>query len=205
MVPLNSSTVAQLDSSIKVPKYDRKNVRPGIVHFGVGNFFRVHQAVYVDDCLHMPGNEKWGIVGVGLTNGPGARDKAEAFRAQDCLYSVTEFATDGSANFRVIGAVIDYLHAPSDPEAVLVHLEHPETRIVTMTLRKAATTSTRPAAGSCWKPRTWRPTCAAAHLERCSAFSSRDCPGVARLGWRDSRSHLATTFEAAAILFERPS
>jgi mannitol 2-dehydrogenase len=134
MVPLNSSTVAQLDSGIRVPKYDRRNVRPGIVHFGVGNFFRVHQAVYVDDCLHMPGNEKWGIVGVGLTNGPGAREKADAFRAQDCLYSLTEFATDGSPAFRVIGAVIDYLHAPSDPEAVLARLAHPDTRIVTMTI-----------------------------------------------------------------------
>lgn len=134
MGPLNSTTVAHLDSGIRIPKYDRKTLRPGIVHFGVGNFFRIHQAVYVDDCLHMPGHENWGIVGVGLTNGPGSREKAEAFHAQDCLYSMTEFETDGSASFRVIGALIDYLHAPSDPEAVLVRLAHPDTRIITMTI-----------------------------------------------------------------------
>jgi mannitol 2-dehydrogenase len=134
MTALNASTLVRLDPKIRVPSYDRQALRAGIVHFGVGNFFRVHQAVYVDDCLHRAGNEGWGIVGVGLTDGAASRAKAEAFRSQDCLYSMTEFSADGSASFRVIGALIDYLHAPSDPEAVLARLADPQTRIVTMTI-----------------------------------------------------------------------
>ncbi len=42
--------------------YDRENIQPGIVHFGVGNFHRCHQAVYVDKLLSQ-GSMDWGIVG----------------------------------------------------------------------------------------------------------------------------------------------
>ena len=134
MIELNSSTVGQLDPDISVPGYDRRALRGGIVHIGVGNFHRIHQAYYVDQCLHRPGNEAWGIVGVGLTDGPASRAKAAAYRDQDNLYSITEYAPDGTGRIRVIGAMIDYLHAPSDPEAVLARLAHPDTRIVTLTI-----------------------------------------------------------------------
>lgn len=131
---LTQATLTRLDPKIAVPAYDRSRLRGGIVHIGVGNFHRVHQAVYVDGCLHQPGNEGWGIVGIGLMDGAAARAKAAAFHAQDCLYSVTAFAPDGTGQVRVIGAMIDYLHAPSDPEAALARLAHPDTRIVTLTI-----------------------------------------------------------------------
>jgi mannitol 2-dehydrogenase len=134
MTALNASTLTSLDPKIRVPGYDRKALRPGIVHFGVGNFFRVFEAVYVDDCLHKPGNEAWGIVGVGLLDGAASREKAASFKAQDGLYSVTEFDGKGRPTYRVIGSLIDYLHAPADPEAVLARLTDPQCRIVTMTI-----------------------------------------------------------------------
>lgn len=134
MIALSEATLRQLGPEIAVPGYDRKALRAGIVHFGVGNFHRTHQAIYIDACLHRPGQEAWGIVGVGLTDGPAARAKAAAYAAQDCLYSVSEFSPEGGAQTRVIGAMIDYLHAPTDPEAVLARLAHPDTRIVTLTI-----------------------------------------------------------------------
>lgn len=120
--------------SVIRPGYDRRAVRPGVAHFGVGNFHRTHEAVYLDRCLHLPGNEGWGIVGIGTSDGAAARAKAEAFRRQDCLYTVTELAPDGTSQSRVIGAMVRYLHAPSDPEAVLVQLSDPELRIVSLTV-----------------------------------------------------------------------
>ena len=134
MVTLSDATLSRLPPSVAVPRYDRGALRAGIVHIGVGNFHRTHQASYVDDCLHRPGNEAWGICGVGLTDGPAARDKAAAYQAQDGLYTVSEFAPDGAARTRVIGAMVAYLHAPADPEAVLARLAHPDTRIVTLTI-----------------------------------------------------------------------
>lgn len=131
---LSLKTLGNLGAAIAVPGYDRSAVRPGIVHFGLGNFHRVHQAVYVDRCLHRPGNEGWGICGVELIDAPATRAKAEAYRGQDCLYTVTEYAPDGSANTRVVGAMVDYLHAPDDPEAVLMRLTHADTRIASLTI-----------------------------------------------------------------------
>ncbi len=134
MIALSNATLSGLGSKVRVPGYDRAAVRPGIVHFGVGNFHRTHQAVYVDDCLHRPGCEGWGIVGIGMTDGPAALAKAAAFRAQDCLYTVTEFAPDGATHIRVIGAMVGYLHAPTEAMAVIDVLAHAETRIVTLTI-----------------------------------------------------------------------
>lgn len=134
MKKLSQKSLASLGAAIAVPAYDRSAVRPGIVHFGLGNFHRVHQAVYVDGCLHQPGNEGWGICGVELIDVPATRAKAQSYRNQDCLYTVTEYAPDGSAATRVIGAMVDYLHAPDDPEAVLARLVHADTRIVSLTI-----------------------------------------------------------------------
>jgi mannitol-1-phosphate/altronate dehydrogenase len=117
-----------------LPRYDRSRITPGIAHIGVGNFHRAHQALYVERCLHLAGHADWGIVGIGLGDGPSAGAKADAYARQDCLYSVTEFDTDGSASARVVGAMVDYLHAPRDPQAVLQLLASPAIRIVSLTI-----------------------------------------------------------------------
>jgi len=133
-VGLSSATVAHLPDTVAIPAYDRRAVSTGIVHIGVGNFHRAHQALYIDRCLHLPGQHGWGIVGVGLGDGPDKRDKARAFTAQNGLYTLTEYAPDGGVETRVIGALLDYLHAPTQTEAVLDRLAHPNTRIVSLTI-----------------------------------------------------------------------
>src|SRR4051812_27426610 len=65
-IRLNASRLARLPANVQVPLYDRGAVTPSIVHIGVGGFHRAHQAVYLDDLLHQPGNAGWGLCGVGL-------------------------------------------------------------------------------------------------------------------------------------------
>jgi mannitol 2-dehydrogenase len=134
MIALNESNLHLLGPDVAVPRYDRHALKKGIVHFGVGNFHRTHQAIYLDACLHRTGNEAWGICGVGLTDGSASRAKAAAYKSQDGLYTVSEFAPDGSHQTRAIGAMIEYLHAPSDPELVLTRLTHSDARVVTLTI-----------------------------------------------------------------------
>ena len=121
-------------SMAALPAYDRRRVTPGIAHIGVGNFHRAHQGVAIDRCLHLPGHEGWGIVGIGLGDTPRAAAKADAYAAQDGLYSVTTFDHDGGAAVRVVGAMVDYLHAPRDPDAVLRLLADGAIRIVSLTI-----------------------------------------------------------------------
>jgi len=131
---LSNTALSELNTTALLPQYDRSAVRVGIAHFGVGNFHRVHEAVYVDRCLHLPHQVEWGIVGIGLSDSEAAKSKAENFNRQDGLYSVTEFAPDGTSQSRIIGAMKRYLHAPSDPGAVLNQLAHPDLRIVSLTI-----------------------------------------------------------------------
>jgi len=75
LLPLSQRTLSGrgLRFGAAGPSYDRARLRAGIAHIGVGNFHRVHQAVYIDRCLHLPGHEDCAIVGIGLGDGDAAR------------------------------------------------------------------------------------------------------------------------------------
>src|ERR1700733_3308734 len=134
MIDLRNETLRSVRSDVRIPDYDRSQLRPGIVHIGVGNFHRVHQATAIEECLRLPGNESWAISGVGLTDGPAARRKTAAYRLQDNLYTVTELKSDMSMVTRIVGSMAEYLHAPESPQTVLDRLSHPTTRIVSLTI-----------------------------------------------------------------------
>ncbi|NMA96610.1 MAG: mannitol dehydrogenase family protein, partial [Phyllobacteriaceae bacterium] len=101
-----------------IPAYARESLRAGIVHFGVGNFHRSHQAVYLDALFNMGDGLDWAIVGAGV------RESDEAMRqklsAQDWLTTVVEQEAD-SSSARVTGAMIDYLQ-PGDSAAIITRL-----------------------------------------------------------------------------------
>jgi mannitol 2-dehydrogenase len=134
MIELRNQNLRSIRPDIRLPQYDRSQLRPGIVHIGVGNFHRAHQATVIEECLRVPGNEHWAIAGVGLTNGSTARKKAACYRLQDNLYTVTELKSDLSMATQVVGAMVEYFHAPENSQAVLDRLAHPDTHIVSLTI-----------------------------------------------------------------------
>jgi mannitol 2-dehydrogenase len=114
------------------PDYRPGDLRTGIVHIGVGNFHRAHQAMYLDRLLNRGEAADWAICGVGLL--PGDARVRDALRGQDMRYTLVERGPDGTANARSIASITDFLYAPDDPEAVLERLAHPGTRIVSLTI-----------------------------------------------------------------------
>ena len=112
------------------PAYDRKDLTPGIVHFGVGNFHRAHQAVYLDALFNRGQGHDWAIIGAGTR----ATDAAmrDALRQQDWLTSVVEQEADTSAA-HITGAMVDYIE-PGDSQAVIAALTDPAIRIVSLTI-----------------------------------------------------------------------
>jgi mannitol 2-dehydrogenase len=101
------------------------------VHFGVGNFHRAHEAMFIDDILAL-GFTDWAICGVGILDAD--RAMRDALRAQDNLYTLVTSAPDGFSAARVIGSIREYLFAPDNPETVLDRLADPKTRIVSLTI-----------------------------------------------------------------------
>lgn len=103
--------------------------KPGIVHLGLGAFFRAFGAVYVEDAVRVSGGD-WGIIGVSLQSA-GTRD---ALAPQDFVYWTVTQGADGSETFRKVEILHDVLVAPEDPEAVLAQMADPAIRIVTLTV-----------------------------------------------------------------------
>ncbi len=100
----------------------------GIVHLGLGAFFRAFGCVFIEDAMAASGGD-WGIVGVSLRS-PDTRD---ALRGQDWGYTSLTLAPEGEQT-RWITVLNDVLVAPEDPEAVLSAMAKPEVRIVTLTV-----------------------------------------------------------------------
>src|SRR4051794_38585224 len=107
---LDAAALEQLDPDVQRPAYDRAAVQVGIVHVGVGNFHRAHQAVYLDRLMNEGVALDWGICGVGIL--PGDRGMRDVMRDQDCLYSLVERAPDGSEPPRIVGSIVRYLYGP---------------------------------------------------------------------------------------------
>ena len=112
MVALNASTLNDLPARVRRPAYDRGRVTAGIAHLSVGNFHRAHQAAYLDACLALPGQEGWGICGVGIVDSAPERAKAESLKRQDGLYTLTLFPPRGEPESAIVGSLVDYLFCP---------------------------------------------------------------------------------------------
>jgi fructuronate reductase len=99
-----------------------------IVHLGLGNFFRAHQAWYTE---HAPDAAEWGIAAF-TGRSPAA---AEALAPQDGLYTLVTRAADGDS-FEVVSSV-SAVHAASDHEAWLGYWSARPTAVVTLTVTEA--------------------------------------------------------------------
>jgi mannitol 2-dehydrogenase len=129
-VKLSAAALARLPEGVAAPKYQRSDLRAGIVHIGVGNFHRAHQAVYLDDLFNARRDHDWAIVGAGVRD-PDVTIR-EKLKEQDWLTTVVEQEAD-TTRVHVTGAMVDFVK-PYDAEALLGALAEPRIRIVSLTV-----------------------------------------------------------------------
>lgn len=128
---LSSATLAQLDSRVRRPLYDRQQLRARTVHMGVGGFHRAHQAVYLDDLLERGALTDWGECGMGVL--PHDAAMRDALREQDYLYTVLERSAD-QQSARIVGSIMDFSLAPENPAAAIERLASEDTCLVSLTI-----------------------------------------------------------------------
>ncbi|MCE5974430.1 mannitol dehydrogenase family protein [Sinirhodobacter sp. WL0062] len=128
---LSNATLDTLPASIRRPTYDRSRLTPGIVHIGLGNFHRAHQAWYLHRLFEMGLNHDWAIVGAGVR--PYDAQMREKMAAQDFLTTLIELAPD-SRSAEVTGAMIDYLPIEEGNGPLIAQMADPEIRIVALTV-----------------------------------------------------------------------
>ncbi|MHA6343944.1 mannitol dehydrogenase family protein [Roseivivax sp. CAU 1761] len=128
---LSNAALGALPEGVTGPAYDRARLTPGIVHVGLGNFHRAHQAVYLDDLFGRGLDHDWAICGAGV-RAPDARMRA-LLLDQDCLSTVIELEA-GTARPRIVGAMTDFAPVAADNAPLIARMADPATRIVSLTV-----------------------------------------------------------------------
>ena len=126
---LSPAHLAQLPAAVRRPAFDRKQLRAGIVHLGLGAFARAHLAAINDDALDAGAAPDWGLQGVSLRHA----EVRDALAPQQGLYSLSLRDAAG-VQTRVIGSVLGGLVASEDPQAMAKLIASADTRIVSLTV-----------------------------------------------------------------------
>ncbi|MEP2652580.1 MAG: mannitol dehydrogenase family protein [Paraglaciecola sp.] len=128
-VKLNSHTLSTLSSKVNKPSYTREQLTAGIIHIGVGNFHRAHQAMYLHKLFNKGVAHNWAIRGAGTK----AYDLAmrNKLKPQDWLTTVVELDAQG-LSAEVCGSMIDFIE--NDESSLIGALSEEGIKIVSLTI-----------------------------------------------------------------------
>jgi len=130
-VRLRNATLGDIPDTVLRPAYARDRLTPGIMHIGMGNFHRAHQAWYLHRLMQQGLARDWAIIGAGVRAGDAVmRDK---LLAQDCLTTLIELRPDGTSA-EVCGSMIGFLPVEADNAALIAQMADPAIRIVSLTV-----------------------------------------------------------------------
>ena len=131
MIRLSNATLNDLPETIARPGYDRAVLTPGIVHIGLGNFHRAHQAWYLHRLFQLGLDRDWAIIGAGVR--PYDAAQRPKLLGQDCLSTLIELDPSG-VSAEVAGAMIDYVPVEEGNAALIHAMADPAIRIVSLTV-----------------------------------------------------------------------
>ena len=130
-IKLSNATLNRLPESVERPRYDRSALRAGIVHIGLGNFHRAHQAWYLHRLMQQGLAQDWAIVGAGVR--PYDAVQRAKLAAQDYLTTLIELGPE-SSSAEVVGSMIDYVAIEDGNGALIARIAEPDIRIVALTV-----------------------------------------------------------------------
>lgn len=130
-VKLSRATLAELPTDIMRPNYTREDLRPGIVHIGLGNFHRAHQSWYLHRLMLDDLARDWAIIGSGVK--PYDASMRDKLVAQDCLTTLVQLEPT-STSVEVVGAMIDYLPIEAGNASLIEAMSDPAICIVSLTV-----------------------------------------------------------------------
>lgn len=126
---LSLATLCKINTNVSKPCYQRPELSPGILHVGIGNFHRAHQATYLHNLFELGLDHDWAIIGAGIKHFDDAM--RQRLQPQDWLTTVVEL-DPASYSATVIGSMIDFVAV--NPKELTAAMAQPEIRIVSMTV-----------------------------------------------------------------------
>lgn len=130
-VALSNAGLGDLPKGVVVPTYDREKLTPGIVHIGLGNFHRGHQAWYLHRLMQQGVALDWAIIGAGVR--PNDAAMRQRLLQQDCLTTLVELDPQ-SASVEVVGSMIDFVEIHPENAPLIAAMSDPRIRIVSLTV-----------------------------------------------------------------------
>ena len=128
---LNLENLTNLPDGVRRPVYDRADLSVGIVHIGLGNFHRAHQAWYLHRLMDQGLAHDWAISGAGVRSADAAQ--RTKLLAQDCLTTLIELDPSGKSA-EVTGSMIGYVPVSDDNAPLIAHMADTSIRIVSLTV-----------------------------------------------------------------------
>lgn len=113
-------------------RYNREQIKPGILHIGVGNFHRAHEEFFTNRLLEDPAQQNWGICGAMLL--PSDEHLYKALKKQANEYTLTVCGRDGNDEAYRIGSLVELIWGVEDPEGVITKIADKNIRIITLTI-----------------------------------------------------------------------
>ncbi len=117
----------QIKEKNLLPKYDIQEKRNCILHFGIGNFHRAHQALYIHELLEQ--NKDLSIIGVNLRS----NTTKEKLERQDYLYSLVQISDD-QKNVITINSIKEILFGLTEKNKIRNLISSPEIELITLTV-----------------------------------------------------------------------
>lgn len=128
---LSNATLKDLPEGVKRPNYDRDALTPGIVHIGLGNFHRAHQAWYLHRLMQQGDALDWAIIGAGVR--PNDEVQRKRLKEQDYLATLIELDPAGRSA-EVVGSMIDFVPVEKTNGPLIAQIADPSIRIVSLTV-----------------------------------------------------------------------
>eukprot|EP00567_Pseudictyota_dubia_P009286 CAMPEP_0197437620 /NCGR_PEP_ID=MMETSP1175-20131217/4829_1 /TAXON_ID=1003142 /ORGANISM="Triceratium dubium, Strain CCMP147" /LENGTH=569 /DNA_ID=CAMNT_0042967193 /DNA_START=265 /DNA_END=1974 /DNA_ORIENTATION=+ len=128
---LSNAMLSDLPAGVHGPIYDRSKIKPGIVHIGLGNFHRAHQAWYLHRLMQQGSSMDWGIIGAGVR--PGDEAQRQRLAKQDYLTTLIELDPKGRSA-EISGSMIGFVPVQDNNAALIAQMADPAIRIVSMTV-----------------------------------------------------------------------
>ena len=124
-----------INVKLVTPSFNKANCKEGIIHIGVGNFHRAHQAFYINEYLNNFNDLNWGIIGVNLRNSES--NEFQHLKNREGKYVLKTVSTSGEKKYNEIHSILGlYDWSKNDKEAESI-FSNSDLEIVTMTVTES--------------------------------------------------------------------
>lgn len=129
---LNMENLKLLPATVLTPSFDRDKIKTSILHIGISNFHRSHQAYYTHELIEKFNELNYGICGVDLLDSD--RKIYNILKDQDGLYTLYTKEPNGAHKAKIIGSIVEYFFGPENPLAVIEKMASPDIEIISLTI-----------------------------------------------------------------------